>query len=133
MIMLEMDKYYEAFNTKLIELVNDLMGTFPEIKTDLMSIKHGINMVKNIDPKVPQGFFNDHVAIKYEPQLISRDEQFFLDHDYSQEVTRLVHGFDLDIIGKLKYIWRDLNTDNKDAIWKYIHVLLALNRKCVGS
>lgn len=128
-----MDKYYEAFNTKLIEFVNDLMETFPEIKADLIGIKHGVNMVKNIDPKVPQVFFNDHVAAKYETQLMNRDEQFFLDHDYSQEVTRLVHGFNLDVIGKLKYIWRDLDNDNQDTIWKYIHVLLALNRKCVGS
>jgi hypothetical protein len=123
--------YQEAFNNKLVELLNDMITTFPDICEDLKTLKHGVNMIRNIDPKVPQSFFNERVCVPYEERILSKDENFFLDHDYTDDV-KLIHGFNIDVVGKLKSIWKDMNEGNKQTIWKYMHVLLALNRKCVN-
>lgn len=123
--------YYEAFNNKLVELLNDMISTFPGLADDMITLKHGVSVIRNIDPSVPQTFFNDHVAKQYESQVLDKDEAFFLQHDYTNDV-KLIHGFNIDIIGKLKTVWKDMNDTNKESVWKYMHVLLALNRKCIN-
>lgn len=125
--------YQEAFNNKLLEFLNDLICTFPEVHHDLKTLKHGVNMARNIDPQIPQTFFNERVASKYEDRILAKDDQFFLDHDYTLDLSGLdskVQGFDLDIIGRLKAMWGNVNAANRETIWKYLHVLLALNKKC---
>ncbi len=124
--------YQEAFNNKLLEFLNDLIATFPEIQNDLKSLKHAVGVVRNIEPTLPQQFFDEHVAGPYEGHIVTKDEQFFLEHDYTSDLQSIptAHGFDLDIIKRIKGIWKHLNDTNRDAIWKYLHVLCALNKKC---
>lgn len=123
--------YQDAFNNKLLELLNDLITTFPDICEDLKTLKHGINMIKSINPRMPQVFFNEHVCIPYEEKILSEDEDFFLSHDYTDDV-KLIHGFNINFVGKVKSMWKDMNEDNKQTIWKYMLVLMALNRKCTN-
>lgn len=127
-----MSIYHEAFNNKLAEFLSDLIATFPEVHDDLKTLKHGVGVVRNIDATIPQQFFDEHVSAPYEGHILNRDEQFFLEHDYTQDLQSIPtsHGFDLDIIRRLKGIWKHLNEANRDAIWKYLHVLCALNKKC---
>jgi hypothetical protein len=123
--------YHDAFNNKLIELLNDMITTFPNICDDLKTLKHGISMIKNISPKIPQTFFQEHVSAPYEDKILAEDEEFFLAHDYTDDV-KLIHGFNINFIGKVKSMWKDMNEDNKRSIWKYMLVLMALSRKCMN-
>ena len=97
--------YFECFNNKLDELLSELVVTFPEM-TDLKVLKNGLNLAKTLDVKMAQNIFNQHVANTYETQILNQDEHFFLNEDY-EEIT-LKHGVDLDIIKKLKSIWKEL-------------------------
>ena len=123
--------YHDAFNNKLIELLNDMITTFPNICEDLKTLKHGINMIKNISPNMPQAFFYEHVCVPYEDKILAEDEEFFLAHDYTDDV-KLIHGFNINFIGKVKSMWKDMNGENKQTIWKYMLVLMALSRKCMN-
>lgn len=123
----EITTYYESFNNKLGEFLNDLIATFPEMN-DLKVLKTGLQLAKTIDLKMPQKVFDEHVAGVYEQQILEKDEQFFLAQDYHHVAS--VHGIDLDIISKLKHIWTTLDSENQTVIWKYLHVLILLNRKC---
>ena len=134
--------YIESFNNKLHEFMNDLVETFPELR-DLRLMKSSFIMVKSINPKLPQQIFNDHVANEFEDSIVARDEKFFMDYDYDVILQKVQqHGGDnvakldahgMNIVGYLKNIWKDLSNDNKDVIWKYLAVLLILNKKCRGA
>lgn len=123
--------YFESFNTKLDEFLRDLMSTFPEMK-DIKVLRSGVQLAKTMDIKMPQSFFNSHVAMRYEDKILEKDERFFLEEDYRELLSQKINGqsIDMDIVGKLKQIWGTLDDDNKSVVWKYLHVLVLLNRKC---
>jgi hypothetical protein len=125
--MAESKTYYECFNNKLEEFLSDLDSSFPDIK-DLKVVKSGLKLARTMDVKLPQTFFHEHVISKYEEQIINKDEEFFISKDYKYDAQ--THGIDLDVVSKIKDIWKTLTDDDKEAIWKYLHVLIVLNRKC---
>ena len=118
--------YYECFNTKLEEFLNDLLTAFPEFK-DFKVLKHGINLAKTIDAKMPANVFLQHMTDEYEKNILSRDDAFFMNEDYAYVADM---GVDLDIISKLKTLWGQLDDSNKESVWKYLQVLVLLSRKC---
>jgi hypothetical protein len=119
--------YIECFNNKLDEFLKDLVSTFPEMN-DIKVLRNGLQLAKTIDPKLPQSVFNEHVVDVYEQRILDKDENFFLEEECHNIANK--HGLDLDIMSKLKDIWTQLDKDNKEVIWKYLHVLVLLNRKC---
>lgn len=119
--------YHVCFNNKLDEFLRDLHDTFPDLH-DFKVLRNGLTLAKNLDEKMPQKFFDEYVANEYEGFIIKQDEQFFLEHDYKKVVDE--YSVDLDIVGKLKEVWSTLDDDNKDVVWKYMKVLVLLNRKC---
>jgi hypothetical protein len=122
--------YFECFNEKLKEFLNDLVSAFPELK-HLSVMKNGLNLAINLDVKLPQKIFNDNIRENYETRIVNKDEQFFLSEDYEHIANK--HNLDLDIVSKLKGIWKTLDADNKEVIWKYLQVLVVLNKRCLNT
>ena len=122
--------YYEVFNIKLQEFLNDLRHSFPDI-TDINLLSSSFMFLKNFHPKLPQQIFHEHVAKQFAEQILENDESFFLNYDYQSISNEL--NIDLDIVGRIKQIWTELNEDNKDAIWKYMKILVLINRKCMNE
>ena len=130
-------RYYESFNTKLEEFIGDLSATFPELN-DIKSIKTSFVFAKSMNPRMPQQLFKSYVADKFGEKIMARDEGFFLEHDYKDVLddSGMISGFDkssVDIIGQLKTMWKDMSTVNKDAVWKYLAVLVYLSDKCTEA
>ena len=125
--MAEVMTYYESFNNKLNEFLNDLHTTFPEM-TDIKVLKSGLQFAKTMDVKMAQTMFDKHVAAKYEDQILKQNETFFLNETYTHIAN--AHGIDLDIIGRLKDVWSTMDDSNREIIWKYLKVLVLLNKKC---
>jgi hypothetical protein len=128
--------YLENFNNKLGEFLGELADTFPEIN-DLRLLKSSFSLMRNLSERTPQKMFDAHVAGPFGDKINRRDESFFLNFDYTDVVASIAVDSSeaeqgLDIIGKLKTIWHTLDATNKDAIWKYLTVLMFLNGKCGG-
>jgi hypothetical protein len=119
--------YVESFNNKLAEFVKDLGVAFPDIP-DINTLRSSLVLARSLDPSLPQKLFHHHVALPFGDRILASDEGFFMQYDY-QELSK-IHGVEIDIVGKIKNIWHDLTDNNKDAIWKYLHVLVVLSRKC---
>lgn len=129
-------RYHESFNAKLEEFIKELATAFPEIK-DLRTLKTSFMLAKNMNSKLPQQLFKMYVSDKFGDQITARDEGFFLGHDYrdilNDAKSSIIAGFDpssVDIVGQLKSVWKDMSSDNKDAVWKYLTVLMYLSEKC---
>jgi hypothetical protein len=122
--------YYECFNSKLEEFLVDLSRTIPEF-TDLKVLKNGVSLAKNLDPKMPLTMFNQHMTPDYEDKILKRDDNFFMHENYDE----IVHdnGINIDFVPYLKEVWSKLSDEDKNAIWKYLHLFVLLSRRCRGS
>lgn len=116
--------YVEKFNQIFLEFLQDLVYVFPsdtDLRGYLLAIKAGLLLRKEIVCSV----FHKHLLI-YEDQVLRKDESFFLEKDFSEfhsnkvDVRQLVH--------KLKGYWDVLTEDNKETLWRYFKVLMALTR-----
>lgn len=121
--------YYELFNEKLSEFFKDIIESFPEI-IEFKRFKSGLTLLRNVDPKSPQNIFNNYVVTKFNEAIIKKDDSFFLENnDFGIVSTR--KDYWIDFINQLKSIWKTIDQENKDVIWKYFQVLLILSEKCV--
>jgi hypothetical protein len=122
--------YIECFNKKLQEFITELIECFPQMK-ELKMLRSGLQLAVTMEPYLPQKVFDEHLHDVYENSILDKDENFFLNEDYQHIVD--TRGIDLDIISTIKNMWKDLDTNNKEAIWKYLQVLVLLNRKCKSA
>lgn len=106
----------DIFNQKTLEFVDDVGQICPEIK-DLQPL---VRMGLSLDRTAALKLF-DKYAQRFESHIVEKDETFFLNEDYECE--------NVDIIARLKTVWKTLTPSNKDAIWKYVQLLLLLYKK----
>ena len=122
--------YYDLFNSKAEEFIKELTTSFPDIK-QFSSFKSGFMFLKNLDAKKPQEVFNTYVYNEYKTYIIERNEAFFLNNEI--DITSSRKDYWLEFIENIRGIWVNLDSDNKEVIWKYFHILVALNEKCVNN
>ena len=117
----------DDFNSALLEFIKDLIGAFPSIEAFRRAYA-STNLLKTMSPNMPQSLFHQHVY-KYADRIRSRDETFFLEHDYNDDVTT----DKIEIVGILKTMWAELRDDNKDAVWCHMDNLLSLDEDIACS
>lgn len=119
--------YLEKFNTTFNEFIDDLIKLFP-LDADLRMYKNILLTTLCVDDKVLVNLFKDSVVDKYGPQLLAKDETFFLNNDYSEySINEEYHA----IINKIRSYWKTMNEENRNIIWKYFKVLILLSKKIV--
>ena len=122
--------FFERFNEKTYEFIKDLATAFPQVR-EFSEFKSGFSLLRNTTPQTPQKIFNNYVLSKYRDFLVRQDESFFLEEkEFGLKDDSKEYWF--DFIQKLKSIWKDLDAENKQVIWKYFHVLILLSDKCAG-
>lgn len=122
--------YVKLFNDKADEFCRDLVNTFPEV-AEFKKLKSGLLLLRNVDERKPRELFNNYVGSSFRQQILDKDESFFIN-----EVQNHVQG-GLDVsqwekvVSLLHSLWSTLSDENKESIWKYFHVLIAINDKCI--
>lgn len=120
----------QVFNEKFIEMLKDLSKVFsadPEFKLYLASAR----MILLTDENAIREVFHDEVVVPFEKHILDRDEAFFLTKDYKEYAGQMGSaGADANrVITKLKTCWTSLNEENQDVVWKYLHLLVLLDKK----
>ena len=119
----------KVFNKTLTEFIEDLIYICPDIP-DLRVFHSTARLCNNIDEKFSIVLFQSCVTVPYKDLIFAKDEQFFLSESYTEyQPYMLEYGTDLDIVAKLKSIWKELDAENKEKVWKYLQALIILNRK----
>jgi hypothetical protein len=128
-------KFYNIFNTKIIEFLNDLIILFPN-DSDFKMYKTAINLVKLADNKKPLQYYKKFVTDEYKEHINNRNDKFFLEHDYSEiindnELNSEVGASDISskIVNRLKGYWSSLTDDNKVIVWDYFTLFLKISQK----
>lgn len=120
---------YTKFNETCNEFIIDLITAFPNIE-QFKYLKSGFTMVSNIDSKTPQRIFSKYIEAKgYKDYILSKNEDFFLNHE-EFEVHSVRKEYWNEFIDHLRSIWKTMSHENKEAIWKYLKVLVILSDRC---
>jgi hypothetical protein len=121
--------FLNLFNQKADEFCKDLVSTFPEVN-EFKQLKSGLLLLKNVDEKKPREFFNSYVGINFRTHILEKDESFFLNEVQNHVQGGLDNSQWQKVISLLRTLWTTLSADNKESIWKYFQVLIAINDKC---
>lgn len=118
--------YLTKFNQLFCDMVGELVTVFPS-DPELRLYKFAVDTTIASDAYYVSRMFNEYIATPYGDKIQLKDETFFVEKDY----TEYAYGDQntLDVFKKLKTCWMDLNEDNRAAIWKYLTVMLNLNKK----
>lgn len=119
--------YVERFNVTTEEFLTQLVNTFPNV-AQLQQFKTGFVLLKTVNSKQPQVIFDAYIAGKYRDQIMTKDEQFFMNEKYDVDPSEKDHWE--SFIETLRGLWKGLSDDNKEKIWQFFRVLLVLNDKC---
>lgn len=115
-----------AFNNIIIDFVDDCISVFPS-DPEFKTYKNALLLLKKYNPKKIVDTFKEYVSL-YREQLVSKDEQFFLNNSF-KEVEKYNNEEIFNVINRIKTYWKDLTSENKQKIWKYIEVLIQLSDK----
>jgi hypothetical protein len=123
--------FIRLFNQKAEEFCKDLVSTFPEVN-EFKQLKSGMLLLKNLDEKKPREVFSRFMTQQFRESIMNRHESFFMNE--AHEHIGVIDGIDNSqwdsIVSLLRSLWVGLNDENKDSIWKYFQVLIAVSDKC---
>lgn len=118
--------YLDQFNDTFLELIEDLMRVFPS-DSDFRMYKLAIQGASIATPYIIQKVFHERVTEVYGEKILQRDEDFFIQNNYSEMKDEFSQAEQL--IQKLKNCWKNLTVDQRDIVWKYMRILVMLDRK----
>jgi hypothetical protein len=119
------------FTTQLLNLMNTLNNRFPDDKDISLGIT-GIEQLKAVNQKKVVDMFVLY-CYKFRTEVMGKNDSFFLDRDFISEDL----GKDSEsssgtlIMNNLKRHWGELEDAEKEAIWKYLQVLMTLCDKYI--
>jgi len=120
--------YLEKFNVTIAEFVADLVKVLPN-DPELCVYAMVLGAAIKSNPHYVFDMFNSTVVDPYGDQIISRNEEFFLQEDYAAQIGE--NKDSVQFVGRIKLYWKDMSSDDKEIIWKYFRVLVMLSRKVV--
>jgi hypothetical protein len=114
------EKIVSIFNKKLMDFIKEIIEIYPNNK-DFKSMRTQIRMVISSSENLPITNFKKHVTHKYKDNIISKDEDFFLNLDLT--------GTPFVSFNYLKDLWKNMSENTKNAMWKHIELLTKLSEK----
>ena len=114
------------FNEHFVEFISDIQEVFPE-DVDLLTAKNSLLMIKKANPKMIIKIWKTHIVDKYSKQIQDGDISFFINKDYSQDLssTKIMDG-----INRLRGPIKAMTLENQQKTMKYIQNLTKLAELC---
>lgn len=118
--------YLEKFNDTMEEFIADLIQVFPN-DTDMQMYQIAMKGIRFASPFTVCQEYHQGVTIPYHDKIASKDEDFFMTHDFSDVTKEVPDG--VRILTKTMNYWKSLSDDDKNTVWKYLRVLCVLSKK----
>jgi accessory colonization factor AcfC len=112
-----------AFNDHFVEFISDIQLVFPD-DVDLLTAKNSLIMIRKANPKMIIKIWKTHIVDKYAKQIGDGDLTFFMDKDYSNDISgneKIMEG-----INRLREPVKNMSKENQDKTLKYIQNLTKL-------
>jgi accessory colonization factor AcfC len=119
-----------AFNEHFMDFINDVQSVFPE-DIDILSAKNALTLVRKANPKMIVKIWKAYIANKYKIEIDSGNLNFFIDKDYSTDVSVAANSDKImESINRLREPIKNMSKDNQDKVMKYIQNLSKLSELC---
>jgi len=117
-----------AFNEHFIEFISDIQAVFPE-DVDILSAKNSLLMIKKANPKMIIKIWKTHIVDKYVEQIEKGDISFFINKDYSSDLSKSYFSSNkiMEGIDRLRAPIREMTSENQEKTMKYIQNLTKLS------
>jgi len=122
-----------AFNNHFIEFLEDVHKIFPNNK-DIRSAKTALLLLKKTNPRAVIKLWKIHIVKPYEQQIENGDVDFFINKDYSSDVSNIddinnvVNLNTLNIIEHLREPVRNMGEENQKKAIKYMQNLTKISK-----
>lgn len=117
-------KYTQVFNKQIFAFFKQIIEMYPEM-SEFKSLRSQLRIgISTMGEDIAIKHFNEQLVSKYEKQILSQDEKFFLQFDLTGTV--------LSDLNHLKDIYASATPNTKACIWKYVRVLTLLTKKYVS-
>jgi hypothetical protein len=83
--------YLSVFNDQFFELMEDIIRLFPE-KKGLRTTKQVFEASRKMNPRIIMDMLNTYLLKPYEEQILNDDFDFFVNKDYSHDISILPRG-----------------------------------------
>ena len=110
-----------AFFDQLLTFLKELTAMYPD-DPDFPLASTSVRLLKTTTPVFVLKQFYDS-SKGFEDQILSKNENFFLDHTFDEFKS---DAFDFNILSKLKSYVQAMSPSSKDAVWVYIQNLYKL-------
>jgi hypothetical protein len=107
--------FFDQITTFLSEL-KEMYPDDPDFPLGITSIK----LMRSVNPAAVAKLFFE-AARPYENEISSKNENFFLDHSFSD-----VEDVDFNLLNKLKQYVRGMSPESKKSVWVYVENLYKL-------
>lgn len=125
-----MSNILTAFNDHFLEFLNDVQSVFPE-DADILTAKNALLAIRKANPKMIVKIWKAFIADKYRDQINAGDIAFFIDKDYSSDVS-ISENSDkiMSSINRLREPIKNMSPENQAKSMKYIQNLTKLSELC---
>jgi hypothetical protein len=117
-----------VFNNHFEEFVTDIQNVFPE-DPDILLAKNALLAIRRANPKLLPKIWVEYIANIYENQIESGDISFFINKDYSKDVSHNSNSVKImEAIDRLRLPVKQMSHENQSKTMKYIQNLTKLSR-----
>ena len=125
-----MSNILTAFNDHFSEFINDVHLVFPE-DVDILSAKNALTAIRKANPKMIVKIWSTFIVGKYKGEIESGNLDFFINKDYSQEVSNAANSDKImESIDRLRAPIKNMSSENQAKVMKYIQNLTKLAELC---
>ena len=118
-----MSDILKAFNDHFEEFVKDVEKVFPN-DPDLKKAKTGLSLIRMSNPKIIINTYKEYLVIPYRKQIENEDISFFIEKDYSNDLTDA--NTILLKIEQLRNPVRNMDKSNQKKVMQYLKNLMKL-------
>jgi hypothetical protein len=111
------------FNDHFTEFINDISNVFPN-NVKIMSAKNSLSTIRRANPKMLIKIWINYVATPYKTQIEKGDISFFLEKDYTTDVSGYAQSDNImEYIHMLREPIQNMGQENQAKAMKYIQNL----------
>lgn len=121
-------KLITIFNKQIQEFCDQIVHTFPHLMQNrtVQQIYNTLLTTISLTPNVPINLFYVNFVNEYDEEILSRNEDFFLENfNDDSSIDSVDNGTNRDVnpIEIVKFVYKDASEENKKIIWDYIQRL----------
>lgn len=117
-----------TFNTHFVEFLKDILVVFPD-NADIKSGLNSFEILSRFNPSLVIKAWYTKVFIPYSDVIQKGDISFFLEKDYSKDLSVVANANEIiNIIDKMRGPIREMNDTSKQHTTQYIQNLTNLSK-----